>query len=67
MVLKLTGGRSTIVFKPLPQDDPTQRQPDITLARQTLGWEPKVPLEEGLERTVAYFRTLLQTDSTVAV
>src|SRR5712692_819951 len=63
MVLKLTGGRSTIVFKPLPQDDPTQRQPDITLARQTLGWEPQVPLEEGLERTVAYVRGPFQTDS----
>ncbi len=59
MTLKLVGGRSTIIFKPLPQDDPTQRKPDITLARQSLGWEPKVPLAEGLERTVAYFRTLL--------
>jgi len=63
MVLKLTGGRSSIVFKPLPQDDPTQRQPDITLARHTLGWEPKVPLAEGLERTVAYFKTLLHADN----
>ena len=63
MVLKLTGGRSKIVFKPLPPDDPTQRQPDITVARSTLGWEPKVPLQEGLERTIAYFRTLLQTDN----
>ncbi len=63
MVLKLTGGRSKIIFKPLPQDDPTQRQPDITLAKHTLGWEPRVPLQEGLERTVAYFRTLLQTDN----
>ena len=63
MVLKLTGGRSSIVFKPLPQDDPTQRQPDITLARRALGWEPKVPLAEGLERTVAYFKTLLHTDN----
>ncbi len=63
MVLKLTGGRSSIVFKPLPQDDPTQRQPDITLARHALGWEPKVPLAEGLERTVAYFKTLLHTDN----
>lgn len=63
MVLKLTGGRSKIIFKPLPQDDPTQRQPDITLARNTLGWEPRVPLQEGLERTVAYFRTLLHTDN----
>ncbi|HEY5870183.1 MAG TPA: UDP-glucuronic acid decarboxylase family protein [Candidatus Tectomicrobia bacterium] len=63
MVLKLTGGGSKIIFKPLPQDDPTQRQPDITLARNTLGWEPRVPLQEGLERTVAYFRTLLHTDN----
>jgi UDP-glucuronate decarboxylase len=63
MILKLTGGRSKIVFKPLPQDDPTQRQPDITVARSTLGWEPKVPLQEGLERTIKYFRTLLHTDS----
>ena len=59
MILKLTGARSKIVFKPLPQDDPTQRQPDITLAKRTLGWEPKVGLEEGLQRTVAYFTTLL--------
>jgi UDP-glucuronate decarboxylase len=61
MVLKLTGARSQIIFKPLPQDDPTQRQPDITLAKRTLGWEPKVTLEEGLQRTVAYFTTLLHT------
>ena len=59
MILKLTGAHSKIVFKPLPQDDPTQRQPDITLAKRTLGWEPKVGLEEGLQRTVAYFTTLL--------
>jgi UDP-glucuronate decarboxylase len=59
MILQLIGGRSKIVFKPLPQDDPTQRQPDITVARSTLGWEPKVPLQEGLERTIQYFRTLL--------
>jgi UDP-glucuronate decarboxylase len=63
MVLKRTGGRCKIVFKPLPQDDPTQRQPDITVARSTLGWEPKVSLQEGLERTIAYFKTLLQTDN----
>jgi UDP-glucuronate decarboxylase len=63
MVLKLVGGRSTIVFKPLPQDDPTQRRPDITLAKQTLGWEPRVGLAEGLERTIAYFRTLLANET----
>ena len=56
LTLKLVGGRSKIVHKPLPADDPRQRQPDITLARRTLGWEPRVPLEEGLRRTIAYFR-----------
>ena len=62
MVLRLTGSRSTIVFRPLPADDPRQRQPDITLARSRLGWEPKVPIEEGLRRTIAYFRELLQEE-----
>jgi len=56
LTLKLVGGRSRIVHKPLPADDPRQRQPDITLVRRTLGWEPRVPLEEGLRRTIAYFR-----------
>jgi UDP-glucuronate decarboxylase len=59
LTLKLVGGRSKLVHKPLPSDDPKQRQPDITLARQLLKWEPKVPLEEGLKRTVAYFRGML--------
>jgi UDP-glucuronate decarboxylase len=58
-VLRLTGSRSTIVFKPLPSDDPTQRQPDITLARQVLRWEPTVSLSDGLVRTVDYFRRSL--------
>ena len=58
-VLKMVGGSSKLVFKPLPQDDPKQRQPNITLARENLGWEPKVKLEPGLEKTVAYFRTCL--------
>ncbi len=57
-VLKLTGSRSRIIHMPLPQDDPKQRQPDITLARAKLGWEPKVPLAEGLARTIEYFRQL---------
>lgn len=57
-VIRITGARSKIVFKPLPADDPRQRQPDITLARARLGWEPKVALEDGLKETVAYFRNL---------
>ena len=54
--LKLVGGKSKIVHKPLPSDDPKQRQPDITLAKKVLKWEPVVPLEEGLARTMEYFR-----------
>jgi UDP-glucuronate decarboxylase len=56
----MTGSRSGLTFKPLPSDDPTQRRPDITLARQHLGWEPRVPLEIGLARTVEYFRDVLR-------
>ncbi|MEO5961049.1 MAG: UDP-glucuronic acid decarboxylase family protein [Opitutaceae bacterium] len=56
LTLKLTGGKSKIVHKPLPSDDPKQRQPDISLAKKILKWEPTVPLEEGLKRTIAYFR-----------
>ena len=59
LVLEITGSRSGVVRRPLPQDDPRQRCPDITLARQTLGWEPKVQLRQGLERTIAYFDALL--------
>lgn len=55
--LKLVGGKSKIVHKPLPADDPKQRQPDISLARKVLKWEPKVPLEDGLKHTIEYFRT----------
>ncbi|WP_454904900.1 UDP-glucuronic acid decarboxylase family protein [Variovorax gossypii] len=58
-VLKTVGGKSKLIFKPLPQDDPKQRQPNIGLAREKLNWEPKVKLQEGLERTVAYFRGFL--------
>jgi UDP-glucuronate decarboxylase len=57
-VLKQTGSRSKIVHMPLPSDDPKQRRPDITLARTQLGWEPKVPLAEGLKLTIEYFRQL---------
>ena len=56
-VLKITKSKSKIVHKPLPSDDPRQRKPDITLAKKYLKWEPKVPLTEGLKRTIAYFKT----------
>ncbi len=59
MVIEITASRSEIIRLPIPQDDPRQRQPDISKARATLGWEPKVPAREGLERTVAYFREFL--------
>jgi UDP-glucuronate decarboxylase len=59
MILKLTKSKSKIVFKPLPQDDPKQRQPDITLAKSRLNWEPKVPLQEGLIKTIGYFKAFL--------
>jgi UDP-glucuronate decarboxylase len=58
-VVAQTGSRSRIVHRELPQDDPRQRQPDITLARQRLGWEPTVPLEQGLQRTIDYFRSMV--------
>ncbi|ADV28825.1 NAD-dependent epimerase/dehydratase [Pseudoxanthomonas suwonensis 11-1] len=59
-VLKLVGGKSKLVFEPLPSDDPKQRQPDISVAKEHLGWEPKVALEDGLRETIAYFRSKLQ-------
>ncbi len=65
-VLALTGSGSRLVFRPLPQDDPLQRCPDITRARATLGWEPRVALGEGLGRTVAYFRRLLEEGGELA-
>lgn len=55
MVLRLTGSKSKLVFKPLPQDDPKQRRPDITLAKEKLQWEPKVKLEDGLRKVIEYF------------
>ena len=58
-ILRVTGSRSRIVFKPLPQDDPKQRRPDIGRARAALGWEPRVPLAEGLLKTIAYFENKL--------
>lgn len=58
-VLKMVGGKSKLVMLPLPQDDPKQRQPDITLAKEILGWQPNVKLEEGLVKTIDYFRRFL--------
>jgi UDP-glucuronate decarboxylase len=58
-VIKLTGSKSKIVRMPLPPDDPSQRQPDITLAKRVLDWEPKIQLEEGLKQTISYFRSIL--------
>lgn len=57
-VRRLTGSKSRIVFKPLPKDDPQKRRPDITKAREVLGWEPKVSIEEGLKKTIDYYRSL---------
>lgn len=59
-VIKLTGTKSKIVFQPLPADDPMQRQPDITLAKQKLNWEPKIQLEEGLIKTIEYFKSIIK-------
>jgi len=58
LTIKLTGSSSGLVFKPLPEDDPMQRQPEITRAREILGWAPTIELEEGLSRTVSYFRAI---------
>ena len=59
MVLAKTASRSRLVVRPLPGDDPKKRRPDITLAKELLGWQPTVPLADGLERTIAYFRGAL--------
>jgi len=59
IILELTGSRGALIHKPLPEDDPKQRRPDITKAKRILGWEPKVTLEEGLTHTVEYFRNLV--------
>lgn len=58
LTLEIVGSKSKLVYKPLPPDDPTRRQPDITLAKKHLGWEPKVPLREGLTKTIEWFRDI---------
>ena len=62
-VMRICGSNSGFNYLPLPQDDPRQRQPDITTAKTVLGWNPRIPLSEGLEKTVQYFRALIQTSS----
>ena len=61
-IVRLTGSDQKIVFKPLPQDDPMQRQPDITVAKEVLGWSPKVARSEGMEKTYAYFNGLTKEE-----
>lgn len=56
LILQMTNSKSEIVYMPLPQDDPTQRKPDIKLAREKLEWEPKISLENGLQKSIEYFR-----------
>jgi UDP-glucuronate decarboxylase len=58
MVIKQTGAIGRIVHRPLPQDDPTRRRPDITLAKEKLNWQPKVPLQEGLQKTINWFKSI---------
>ena len=58
-VIEMTGSKSKIINKDLPQDDPRVRKPDITLAKEKLGWEPKIQLEEGLKKTIEFFKTQL--------
>ena len=59
-IIELTGSKSKITFQPLPQDDPLQRQPDITLAKKELGWEPTIKLEDGLIKTIEYFKKIIR-------
>jgi UDP-glucuronate decarboxylase len=59
-LIHLTGSKSKIVFKPLPSDDPRQRQPDISLAKEKLGWNPTIPLEDGLVKTIEYFTEMVK-------
>jgi len=59
LIIRLTGSRSEIVYRPLPEDDPKTRRPDITRAREVLGWEPTIPVEEGIGRTIDWYRSLL--------
>ena len=59
-VIEMTGSKSQIIYQPLPSDDPTQRRPDITLAKENMDWQPKITLEQGLTKTISYFDDLLK-------
>jgi UDP-glucuronate decarboxylase len=59
LIIEITGSKSEIIYKPLPEDDPRQRRPDISKAKEILGWQPKIQLREGLEKTVYYFKTVI--------
>nr|MDQ3011070.1 SDR family NAD-dependent epimerase/dehydratase [Acidobacteriota bacterium] len=59
LILRLTGSRSEIIYKPLPQDDPKTRRPDNSRAKEVLGWEPQVPVEEGMQKTIEWYQALL--------
>ena len=62
IMIELVGSKSQLVYQPLPADDPTRRQPDITLARKHLDWEPTIPLRDGLQKTIEWFRTINPED-----
>jgi len=64
-IIEITNSKSKIVFKPLPEDDPIRRKPDITLAKEKLNWEPKISLEEGLKKTIDYFEKILKADEKI--
>ena len=59
-IIALTGSKSKIVYQPLPKDDPRKRRPDITLAKEKLNWQPKVKLDDGLKKTIGYFREIIK-------
>ncbi|MBA3017044.1 MAG: SDR family NAD-dependent epimerase/dehydratase, partial [Desulfobacteraceae bacterium] len=63
-IIELTGSKSKIVFRPLPQDDPCRRQPDISLAKEKLDWQPVIKLDDGLKKTVEYFDKILTNENT---
>ncbi|MBL8192496.1 MAG: GDP-mannose 4,6-dehydratase, partial [Blastocatellia bacterium] len=61
-IIKMVHSQSKVVFKPLPENDPTRRRPDITLAKEKLNWQPTIPVDQGLEKTIEYFRKVVSRD-----